>query len=179
MHLVDYIENQKYKNMILEERITHYNNKDLIRKNKEENIMRFGYHADDPIPYSAVLFINTDTISIFEIRTDDAIISFGFTGCSLVKFSIDDQKYAAHIPPKMEECWKCFEIKNKVKKIISFTPNYMKDGKNVRANYPAYRCWGIIENDDNCFDLIVYEDITYIDGIYSMVEKKCSCCTIM
>ena len=179
MHLFDYINVLKYKNMILEERITHYNNKDLIKKKKEENIMKFGYHADAPIPYSAVLYINNDTISIFKIRTDDAIISFGFTGCSLVKFSIDDKKYAAHIPPKMKKCWQFFCDENKVKEIISFIPAYKKDGKNVSANYPAHRCWGIIENDDSCFESTVYENITYIDGIYSMVEKKCSCCTIM
>ena len=174
--------NPKWQREILKIRVSYYNNLrhkvDLV-----PNVCIFGYYNDEPVPYTAVLYYSNEMISVHQVRPNDDIISFGFTGCYLAKFRIGSETYAAHVPPKQKNNgnWdnfvKTFNIKEDV---IIFKPNHTQVPENLlKKSYPAYRCWGIIENDDNCFDLIVYEDITYIDGIYSMVEKKCSCCTIM
>lgn len=165
--------NPKWQREILKIRVLYYNN----LKHKEDfapNVCIFGYYNDEPVPYTAVLYGNNDVISVYRVRPNDDIISFGFTGCYLAKFRLGRETYAAHVPPMQinNGNWANFVNTFNIAVVTIFRPNHTQVPENLlKKSYPAYRCWGIIENDDRCYTLIVYESITYNinTNMYSLV----------
>lgn len=183
-------ENVKNQKHILNIRVCFQNDRENLPKNFDtsqqslaDHIKIHGYHDNHPIPYSAVLYINNNTVSIFKTDPGDAIISFGFSGCRLIKFTIGHATYAAHVPPASDAYWQMFRDTFQCDVIKEYTPTPDND-KNVKQRYPAYRCWGIIEDDNTAYSLTVYEDIEYEynpgSGLfeYEMPHDGCTCLLI-
>lgn len=168
MGLFNYLEgNDRYQKDILTARVDFVNDQQnrpamwpLVNETEFSDIIKvYGYQKDIPTPYSAVLYKANNIISIFKIRTNDDIISFGFSGCRLIKFQVDSDLYAAHVPPKQNKVWERFVNQFNSTVIMSFEP-IGERGQSLLENYPAYRCWGIIENNSNkCYSLTVFENI--------------------
>ena len=182
------------------------NTSNNIKGFTNDTLKTYGYRDTDVLSYTVVLYKSNNLITVVlyksnnlitiqKVEAGDAIISFGFTGCTLASFTYKGQLYAAHIPPGQVGTWDQAVGKNEngIVVVNRFIPKVQgwSEGR-LKGNYPNNRCWGIIENDGKMYSLIVYENIQYeyddkaakyqykLNDASSIIniEEKYSCCSI-
>lgn len=135
-------------------------------KNK---IIKYGYscYSDH---YDAVIYLNNNTISYFPTSPNFQCISFGFSGCYMARFQLNNKFFAAHIPPGMKNIWNDFVNRNN-EHIIGciFNPTQQMCYGKGPGKYPGDKIWGIITNQNVCIAIKVYENYEYV---YDKSERK-------
>lgn len=130
------------------------------------NCLQYGYtcYSDH---HDTVLYFNNGIISYYPTSQNFDCVSFGFSGCYMARFSLQNRLFVAHIPPDKTSIkkWNSFLDKHRIERDnitgCIFNPQKLLKYEGGTGRYPGDKVWGIITSKNICIALKIYENYSY------------------